>query len=138
MSGFLDMVKDGINRGVAGVSEGAKQFAEKANINTKIKDIEKEKGFLLQNMGTLVYNLQSKGEINVEQCAGMFAEIAEKDKIINALQQQLQTLEAMKTQQVPHAQSAAAFEPVNNGPQCECGFVNKEGAKFCSKCGKQL
>ena len=138
MAGFFDKVVEGLNKGVSTVSEGSKLIVEKANLNTQIKDIEREKGRLLQNMGTLIYNLHASGEIKIEQCIGMCNEVSAMDQKIVALQQQLQALEVPKTQPVQYAQTIIPSEPVANGVTCECGFVNKEGAKFCAKCGKQM
>ena len=89
-------------------------------------------------MGTLVYNLHTNGEIEIEQCLGMCAEISTMDQKIAALQQQLQALEIPKTQPVQYTQTAAPSDTLVNGVRCQCGFVNKEGAKFCAKCGQAL
>lgn len=96
MAGFFDKVVVGLNKGVNTVSEGSKLIVEKANLNTQIKDTEREKNRLLQNMGTLVYNLHANGEIEIEQCIGMCTEISAMDQKIMALQQQLQALEMPK------------------------------------------
>ena len=138
MAGFFDKVVVGLNKGVNTVSEGSKLIVEKANLNTQIKDTEREKNRLLQNMGTLVYNLHANGEIEIEQCIGMCTEISAMDQKIMALQQQLQALEMPKTQPTQYSQTAAPSAPIVNGVHCQCGFVNKEGAKFCAKCGQAL
>lgn len=138
MAGFFDKVVEGLNKGVSTVSEGSKLLMEKANLNTQIKDVERDKNRLLQNMGTLVYNLHASGEIKIEQCVGMCSEVTAMDQKIIALQQQLQALEVPKTQPMQYAQTIVPSEPVANGATCECGFVNNEGAKFCAKCGKQM
>lgn len=138
MAGFFDKVVEGLNKGVSTVSEGSKLLMEKANLNTQIKDVERDKNRLLQNMGTLVYNLHASGEIKIEQCVGMCSEVTAMDQKIIALQQQLQALEVPKTQPMQYAQTVAPSETVANGAACECGFVNNVGAKFCAKCGKQM
>jgi len=138
MAGFFDKVVEGLNKGVSTVSEGSKLLMEKANLNTQIKDVERDKNRLLQNMGTLVYNLHASGEIKIEQCVGMCSEVTAMDQKIIALQQQLQALEVPKTQPMQYAQTVVPSETVANGATCECGFVNNEGAKFCAKCGKQM
>ena len=138
MAGFFDKVVDGLNKGVSTVSEGSKLLVEKANLNTQIRDVEKEKGRLLQNMGTLIYNLHASGEIEIEQCVGMCNEVSAMDQKIIALQQQLQALDVAKTQSVQYAQTIIPSDSTANIVTCECGFANKEGAKFCAKCGKQI
>ncbi|MCD8181229.1 MAG: DUF4315 family protein [Firmicutes bacterium] len=138
MAGFFDKVVVGLNKGVNTVSEGSKFIVEKANLNTQIKDIEKEKNKLLQNMGILVYNLQASGEISIEQCAGICSEVEARDRKIIELQERLKELEAAKTQTVQYTQTVVPTEVNTNGITCKCGFVNKEGAKFCAGCGQPL
>ncbi len=140
MAGFFDKVVVGLNKGVNTVSEGSKLIVEKANLNTQIKETERDKNRLLQNMGTLVYNLHVNREIEIEQCIGMCSEVSAMDQKIMALQQQLQALEMPKTQTMQYTQTAASAPqaPIVNGVRCQCGFVNKEGAKFCAKCGQML
>lgn len=139
MAGFLDKVVVGINKGVNSVSEGSKLIVERANINTQIKETEKQKNILLQNMGALVYNLQVSGEIEIPHCTGMCSEITTLDQNILALQKQLQALETSKTPApATYTQTIAPAEAIPNGITCECGFINKEGAKFCAKCGKPM
>lgn len=162
MASFFDKVVIGINKGVNSVSESSKLIIEKANVNTSIKDAEKEKSILLQNLGTLIYNLHISQEITIEQCAGICGEIAMIDQKIMALQQQLQALEANKAQvvQTPqymqssqHTQTSVIqqtpqvqFEPQQetietqneNKNICVCGFTNKPEAKFCAACGAKL
>ncbi len=128
MAGFLDKVVGGINKGVTAVSEGSKTLVEKATINTQLQELDKEKKALMQNLGMLVYNLMLNGEIQIEQCNGMCAEIHVCDQKISELSAQLQSLEAPKA---AYAQSAG-------GAVCACGAVNQPGARFCSKCGSPL
>lgn len=138
MAGFFDKVVEGLNRGVSTVSEGSKLLVEKANLNTKIKDVEKEKNLIIHNMGVLVYNLYANGAVKIEQCEGMCNEIAALDQKISSLQQQLQLLESGKTSVPQYENVAATGAVIENGVPCECGHINKEGSKFCAKCGKQL
>lgn len=136
MAGFFDKVVVGINKGVNTVSEGSKMIVEKANINTQIREIEKEKSNLLRDMGTLVYNLQTGGEISVAQCEGLCSEIAARENQIAALTARLAELETPK-KPMPYGQAPAA-ESDATGVPCACGAVNREGAKFCATCGKQI
>ena len=138
MAGFFDKVVVELNKGVNTVSEGSKLIVEKANLNTQIRDTEREKDQLLRNMGVLVYNLHAGGEIKIEQCMGICNEISELDKKIAMLQQQLQALKTPKTQTAQYSQTSAPQDTIINGVPCQCGYVNKEGSKFCAKCGQPL
>ena len=133
MAGLFDKVVVGLNKGVNSVSEGSKSLIEKAKINTQIQDLEKEKNKLLINMGNLIYNLQQSGDVQIEQCGGICAEISNYNDQISELQLRLQELDINKQPQ------QSQLVPSNeNGVVCECGFTNKVTAKFCSQCGKPL
>lgn len=137
MADFFDKMLVGINKGVNTVSVGSKVLVEKAKLNTQIKDTEWEKNRLFQNIGTLVYNLHINGEVEIEQCAEMYSEVAAIDQKIEMLQRQLQALESPQTQPTRYAQTIQP-NTAANGVSCKCGFINKEGAKFCAKCGSAL
>lgn len=132
MAGFFDKVVVGINKGVNSVSEGSKNLVEKAKINVQIQELETKKNQLIQNMGTLVYNLMTEGTLEAPQCDGMCAEITAINEKLTSLQGQIKELEA------PKAQTPASSATPTTGVTCSCGFRNHEGAKFCAKCGAAL
>ncbi len=127
--GIFDKVVVGLNKGVNTVSENSKIILEKAQINTELEGVEKEKNSLFLDIGRLVYRLQMSGEINIEQCAPICEQIAAKDKRAEELRTQLKALEAQRNQQ-------QNIPP--NGIRCECGYINGEGSRFCAKCGRPL
>ena len=137
MANFFDKVVVGLNQGINSVSESSKVFMEKAKLNTQIQDIEREKNSLLQNIGLLIYNLQVSGELTVEQCSGMCDEIKTADEQIAMLKKQIQTIEMQKGQTTSYNQGFTN-QSIENGIRCECGNINKSGAKFCAKCGQPL
>lgn len=136
MAGWLNEVVGGLAKGVDSAKEGSKLFVEKAKINTQIQDAEKEKNRIIMNMGNLVYNLQSSGEISIAQCVSICESITQINQHIAALQGQLKSLEAPKTQY--YGGQFMQQPPMGNGVSCQCGFMNKENAKFCAKCGQPL
>jgi hypothetical protein len=137
MAGFLDKLVVGVSKGVNTVSEGSKMLVEKAKLNTQIEDAQQEKNHLLHSMGTQIYHLQTSGEIQIEQCVELCNEIAGREQQIIQLKQQLQMLEEAKIQTVQYTQPITP-PPVQNGIQCECGYINKDTAKFCARCGKPI
>ena len=139
MASILDNVVAGISQGLNNVSEGSKNFVGKAKLNTQIQNIERERDNLFQNIGLLLYNLQSSGEVNVEQCNGMCEQIKAYNEQIDNLKSQIEMLDAQKAQaNIP--QYAASSQPINpsSGVSCECGAVNRPEARFCAKCGKPM
>ncbi len=135
MASFLDQVVGNIAKGVDSAKEGSKLFIEKAKINNQIQDIEREKNQLIINMGNLVYNLQSSGEINIEQCSGICQEITHLSRQIIELQEQVKALDVQKP---TYYSEQNIQQPTENGVRCQCGYVNKGTAKFCAKCGQPL
>ena len=136
MAGLFDKVVVGLNKGVNSVSEGSKSLIEKAKINTQIQDIVKENNQLFANMGMLVFNLQTRGEIQIDACSSICNEIILRNKKIEELQQQLTKLETLK-QSYPLA-SEEVVANAADGTKCTCGHINKATARFCANCGKSL
>ena len=134
MAEFFDKVLVGFNKGVTSVKEGSKVMVEKAKINTSIRENETKKNQIIAQIGAMVYDLQSKGLINIEQIGDIYNAAAECDKNIEALKQQLAELETAET-----AANAAPAEAVPAAVICKnCGGENKNGARFCVKCGTPL
>lgn len=140
MAGIFDKVVVGLTKGVDTVSENSKILVEKARLNTQIEEMDKKKAQLIQNLGYLVYNMQARGEVQIEQCEGICKEITSLNKQMEAFQDQIQSLEQTRTQTVQQQEEQQQEEQQEtfDGVTCECGFTNKAIAKFCSKCGKPL
>ena len=130
MANFFDKLADEVGRSINNVSTSSKNMVEKANINTQIRGSDKERSRILQNIGTIVYNLHMNGETELEACNAMFSEITAIDKRILDLQQRINEIDSAKMQ--------TAAPPQANGIVCECGHANAQGAKFCANCGKEL
>lgn len=130
MADFFDKVVVGINKGISTVSEGSKSVVEKAKTNVQIQDIEKKRAQLIQNLGALTFNLINEGSLDLPQGEVMYQEITNLNQKIAELQEQMKAKEEQKVQ--------APVAPVANGVVCTCGHQNKEGARFCSKCGTPL
>lgn len=126
MAGFFDRVVVGLSKGITTVSEGSKVLVEKAKLNTKISELQKNKSKIFNEIGVLVYNLQKNGEIHVEQCSELIGQINSYDDEINVYRRQIEELKAQQTQQM------------SGGVRCECGFVNQPVAKFCGSCGSPV
>lgn len=136
MASIFDKVIVGINQGINSVSEGSKNLVEKAKLNTQLQDAENERNLVLQNIGTLVYNLHASGELSVESCKGMCYEVQRYNDQITALQNQLQNLE--RGPQPAFNPTFVDSMPPEGGVRCTCGYVNQIGAKFCAKCGQTI
>lgn len=136
MADWFDNVVGSIAQGVDSAKENSKVFVEKAKLNARLQEIEKEKNNLLANMGSLVYNLQHRGEIQIDQCSGICDSIAQLEQQAAGVREQISILEAPKPIYQPG--EAGALPTYENGVQCVCGFMNKNESKFCAKCGQPL
>ena len=136
MASIFDKVIVGINNGINSVSEGSKNMVEKAKLNTQLQAAEDERNLVLQNIGTLVYNLHASGELSVESCKVMCYEVQRYNDQIAALQNQLQNLE--RGSQPGFDPHLVGSMPPEGGVRCTCGHINQVGAKFCAKCGNRL
>lgn len=96
MANFFDKLTSELNKGVASVSESSRLILEKANINTQIKNSHKEKTQLLEDIGTIVYNLYTRGKITIESCEAMFDSVTKIDERIDKLQERIEELETSK------------------------------------------
>ena len=133
MAGFLDKVVVSINKGVNSVSDGSKTILEKAKINTQIQDIKKEQNQLYINLGKLIYNLQTRGDIKIEECSSICDEIGARDKKIKELEEAVNRMENLKSPNY-----STNYEPAAGGKKCVCGHINKPASKFCANCGKPI
>lgn len=131
MADFFNKVFGEINKGFNSVSENSKMFVEKTKLNTTIKELENKKNKVAQQLGTIAYSLQMKGEISVEQFKDICAEIERYNKSIEDLKIQLDNLQ----------ESISSKAVVNEKVQsyiCSCGHQNKPSAVFCAGCGSKL
>ncbi len=75
MTGFFKELGSGIKAVAKDVSENVKVYFKRIMLGSMIKETQKNKVKMYQNLGELVYTLQSGGTIDIEQCRGMCSEI---------------------------------------------------------------
>lgn len=135
MADVFDRFLLGINKGVNTVSKNSKIMVERAKLNTMIKEKEDQKRDLINQLGTLAYNMQTSAEINIEQFKLICGEITRCGNEANDLRTEVQRLENQKATPVQDSENSA---PAEGGIKCSCGCVNKPGSKFCVECGTRL
>ncbi|MBO4897613.1 MAG: zinc ribbon domain-containing protein [Clostridia bacterium] len=133
MANILDNVVSGISQGVNSISEGAKNLVGKTGMNTQIQNLEREKNAVFQNLGSLVYTLQTSGAVNIDQIGSMCEQIKGYNDQIENLKNQIKMLDAQKGQN--NHQAAVCQQPVNPESAPADGVANMADAKFCGKCG---
>lgn len=134
MTDFIDIMVDGINKGIATASAGSKTMLEKNRINTIIKNLENEQAQLINIIGNKIYEYCSanEGDIPREVVASICGEIEVRSEQI-AEQRKMITMLDVEMSKVKGSPAS-----VGGGAVCSCGHHNNMGARFCSKCGQPL
>ena len=86
----------------------------KIEISSKKSEISK----IYTSLGRLAYKNAVEGEENAEQAAKLVAKITDKIDELKLLQENLALYKGCTI--------------------CSCGTLNKEGAKYCNTCGKEV
>ncbi len=134
MSDFLDGMLVKFNKQVNKLGESSKLIMERAQVNTQINELEQKKYNLIQQLGTLAYNLQVQNEISVENFQEICDEIIGYEKQIEECNMNLKNME--RREKGATEMNNIAME---DGIRCaDCGFVNRTESKFCAKCGNKL
>lgn len=117
---------------------------EKTRAQSDLANLEKQRTALIQNLGTLVYNLHASEVISIEQCSDIYNEIVRCDQMKIEIEAYLQQLEMQRIQQQqmnrnPYGYYGGAPQQPVNGVFCRaCGAKNSEASKFCSGCGSPM
>lgn len=134
MSDFLDGMLVKINKRVNQLGENSKLIMERAQVNTQINELQQQKAKLIQQLGTLAYNLQMRKEISVENFQEICDEITSYEEQIEQCNANLKNMERREAA-VPEINNIT----VEDGIECtNCGFINRAESKFCAKCGNKL
>lgn len=133
MADFFDKVVLGINKGVNAFNENSKNLVDKAKLSMQISEREEKKAKALQRLGVLIYNMYGKETFNEAVIQPLYEEIKAYNQEIKGLQKLKLNLE--ETKKVPSPLSQITIE---EGETCQCGYINKKGAKFCTNCGTKF
>ncbi len=133
MANFFNKVTAEINKGFSNVSENSKNIAEKVKLNMRLSDIEKQEKALCQQLGSLVYNLHISGDVHIEQCDGICADIAIYKKQCEEIKRSIAALEKNGADT-----SSGEIRQIVDGLKCRCGCMNRKTDLFCYNCGASL
>ena len=129
MTDFFDKVKQGVGKGVTTVSVKSKEMLEASKLDSQIADVQKQKKEALEEMGNITHTMLLKGAVDEER-------LRTKSAAITALDVQIKQKESELTE--IHAKAQEALGKPRPVAICSCGGEIREGAKFCSKCGKKV
>jgi hypothetical protein len=133
MSGFLNKVAGGLNKGVATVSANTKAMADKSKVKAVIANLENERKQLTQLLGQKIYDMHMQtGEISVDESISSFiAEITRRQELVKEQNEEIARIEAEVNMVTGGTRGAAPAGSV----ACACGHLNSAGFKFCAGCG---
>lgn len=147
--GFLDDVVKGVNNGVKQVGDGLNKIQNKSqemmqsvSLQNRITSLEAKKSVALTNLGKLIFDKYEKGdEVGDDVIKRKTTEIAEIEKEIDMVKEELATVKANHDPDTPQAtksENMAGYQrtPGFTCPHCEAP-ANQEKL-FCAFCGGEL
>ncbi len=126
MADFFSELSDKFNKGVSKLSDNSKAIVEKTKLTSSVYAYNNDKKKLISQLGEELYNCYVLGQDIPENLKGLCQEIHEIESHVEQLQKTIQSM----------SNTTEAAE--NRGVICSCGYQNKEGAKFCAKCGTPI
>lgn len=147
--GFIDDVVKGVNTGIKSVGDAVTKVQSKSqemmhNVSqqNRITALQAKKEVALQNLGKLVYDKYEKGdEVGDDVLKRKTTEIAEIEKEIELIKEEIETYKAEHGEDVPLAQKSESKAGYNRTPgfccpHCEAPANHEK--LFCAFCGGEL
>ena len=129
MTDFFDKVKQGVGKGVTTVSVKSKEMLEASKLDSQIADVQKQKKEASEELGNIAHTMLLKGSLDEERLRAKSAAITALDEEITQKENELMEIRAKAREALGKPRPVAI---------CSCGGEIREGAKFCSKCGKKV
>lgn len=133
MASIMDKIIVGTTKNVDSVNRRMQVIGRKAEINTRLEEISREREILAKNLGELVYNLQKSGEIHIEKSVPICNEIKGCDNELEQLKQELEQIIEQERQQ-----SSSSYSNMGEIRCQRCGKILSATAKFCGFCGSPV
>ncbi len=135
MSDFLNRVKGVVNKGVTTASVKLKESVEIGKIDTKLKSLSSDKNERILELGNIVYTLFKQGTLKdqrtrIEEKCGAIQDI---DRKIQDAENEIMRVRKETEEFLGRTQSSFLSDI-----KCNCGNMIKQGAKFCTSCGRNV
>ncbi len=117
-------IENGISKIEKGFEQGKNKMdsrKEISQLNKKLNELNSRKQQSLQELGSMVYNLVSKGLIENEEIKEKCNNIAGYQHLIYENKKEVENIKILK-----------------EGFKCECGNTLYSDDKFCGNCGKKV
>lgn len=131
MADLFDKIKKGVNQGINTVTVKSKELMDSNKIKGEISTLQSRKSFLINEIGTKVYDMYKTGTFNYEVIKPIFSEITKTEENIKIKNFELDEIHRKAEEEIKNRQN-------ENKNYCECGATLAQNAKFCTTCGKQV
>jgi len=131
MPGFLDMIRQEIDRGIVQIGARSRQLVETTQIRSQIRLLQSRKDQGIKELGEVVYEMLRQGAFDQTKVEPYVTVIRQLDEQLIHLEEQLR-----KTQEASQMALRAARAPAF--AYCTCGEPLKETSKFCPRCGQDV
>jgi ribosomal protein S27AE len=131
MPGFLDSIRQEIDRGLVQIGARSKQLLETTQVRSQIRLLQTRRDQGIQELGQVVYEMLRRGPLDQSRLDPYITVLQQIDAQIVSLEEQLQRAHEA-AQMALMATRAPAFA------YCTCGGPLKETSRFCPRCGKDV
>lgn len=129
MAEFFDKLKQGVSKGVNTVNVKSKEMLEVSRLKSQLAELQKKKGQLLEELGSIAHTMLSKGALDEERLNAKSSEIGKLEEELSQKEDELAET---------HTRAQEALGKPKAVGTCSCGAEIHEGTKFCGKCGKKV
>lgn len=130
MPGFLDLIRQEIDRGIVHFGTRSKALVETTQIRSHIRLLQTRREQGTQELGQVVYEMLRQGAFEQTRVDAYVTALRQVDDQIASLEKQMRSQEAALT--ALRAARAPAFA------YCMCGEALKDTSKFCPRCGQDV
>jgi NADH pyrophosphatase NudC (nudix superfamily) len=128
MAGFLEKIKEGIDKGVTTVTAKSKEVVETTQIRSQLRPLRKQKQDALRELGAAVYAMARRNEISEERIRDRCEGIGRLDDRIREKEEELRRLHQRTQEAIGHPRAVRT---------CVCGAKMYEGMRYCPNCGRK-
>lgn len=147
--GLFDEVVKGVNTGIKQVGEGINKIQNKSqemmqsvSLQNRVTSLEAKKSVALTNLGKLIYDKYEKGdEVGDDVIKRKTTEIAEVEKEIELVKEELASLKEMNDPETPMSNKSENMAGYSRTPGFTCPHCDAPANNdklFCAFCGGEL
>lgn len=125
---FVNIVKSKLETGIDTISVKSKNIVETTKLNSQISTLQGERKKALEDLGTKVYEMNSKDGLQTETISNICSSIKEIEEKIEDNKRLIGEIQNKKPESTV----------TETGLNCSCGAKLNEKANFCNNCGAKM